>query len=180
MQPSCALDVTRTKIPRPWNKKDIFANRRMKFFWSGKDKFHALKYEVIVSLGKYCKIVYISGSWAGSVHDITIARQSSLLKLENGEKVVADLGYIGQDYQIITPLENTTFQNALQNRLMSNLRQNVERMNNRIKIFHSAREWRGRRENHQEVFFACCYITNLELEVTPLNGELPERHPINI
>ena len=45
-------------------------------------------------------------------------------------------------------------------------------MNNRVKIFGVAREWRGKRENHQSVFFVCCYITNLELEVTHLNGEI--------
>ena len=132
-QPSCALDVTRTKIPRPWSKKDQFAYKRMKHYWSAKDKYHALKYEVIVSLGKYCKIVYVSGSWAGSIHDINIARNSSLLKLEDGEKVVADMGYIGQDNQIITPLPRTSFLNSLHNRIMGYLRQNVERMNKRIK-----------------------------------------------
>jgi DDE superfamily endonuclease len=176
-QPSCALDVTRTRIPKPWREGE---NQLMKIYWSGKDKFHALKYEVVVSLGKYVKIVYISGGWAGSKHDLTIARRSSLLQLENGEKTVCDLGYIGQDHQIITPLPNTTLANVFQNKMMSHLRQNVERMNNRIKIFRAAREWRGRRNNHWKVFHAISYITNLELEATPLNGEEPERGLIDI
>jgi hypothetical protein len=45
------------------------------------------------------------------------------------EKFVADLGYIGQDHQIIRPLPATSFNNVFQNKMMTYLRQNVERMN---------------------------------------------------
>ena len=168
-QPFWALDVTRTQIRRPWNK-DKYTNARIKYYWSAKDKIYALKYEVGVSLGEHCKIIYVSGPCPGSVHDIKIARHSSLLHLERGEKVVADLGYIGQDNQVITPVPYTKLRNAIQNKFMGYLIQNVERMNNRIKIFNAAGLWRGKKNFHKYIFHACCYITNLELEVTPLNG----------
>lgn len=163
--------MTRTKIPKPYNTN-------FKLWWSGKDKFHALKYEVAVSLGEHCRIVFVSGSYPGSHHDLTIARNSSLLHLEDGESVVVDSGYRG-DHRCIPPRNSSSEASDRENRAMSFLRQNVERMNRRIKIFEAAKSYRGCRMNHSSVFFACCYLTNLELEVTPLNGEKPERDPLN-
>ena len=77
-----------------------------------------------------------------SGHDLTIARYSSLKHLENGEKCVADLGYIVQVDKIITPLPNTSTKNGIQNKIMGHLRQNVERINNRVKNFNCCSEWR--------------------------------------
>jgi len=142
-----------------------------KKYWSAKDKFHALKYEVAVSLGKHIKIVYVSGSHYGSDHDLTIARSHCLPHLEENESVVADLIY-ASDHRVITYKPNTD-QNRRENKIIGNLRQNVERMNNRIKVFNAAARWRGRRENHRDVFFAICHLVNLELDATPLNGDEP-------
>jgi hypothetical protein len=178
LRPVVAIDVTRTKICAPWSIDSWEREKLKKFYWGGKDKFHALKYEIAVSLGKYNKIVFLSGGHAGSIHDITIARQYFLNILSPNESAVADTGYQGE-YKFIIPMPETSYQNIYQNVIMAGYRQNVERMNNRIKIFTTARLWRGQRSNHHHVFFVICKITNLELDVSPLNGNIPKRDPID-
>jgi len=112
--------------------------------WSAKDRFHALKNELVVSLGKYCKIIWVSCGHQGSTHDMKIARENSLTLLEGDETFVVDPGYKGHN-RLLNPLPGRNEEEKEQNKIMNYLRQNVERMNNRIKIFNAAR-WRGRRE----------------------------------
>jgi len=177
--PVAALDVTRTKIPRPW---DLDKNEAIyKHFWSAKDKFHALKYEIVVSLGNYCKIIYMSGGFPGAMNDRKVAEENSLHALVGDESYVVDEGYKKfSEPRFLTPRHGNTPEDRRINRAFAYLRQNVERMNNRIKIFRAAATWRGRRHNHSAVMLAICSITNLELEVTPLNGDEPERDAIQI
>jgi len=132
--PVAAVDVTRTRIPRPWDIHKPTQKETMKKYWSGKDKFHALKYELLVSLGPYCKIVLVSGGYPGAVHDMTIVRQLTLPLLDINEKLVADRGYIG-DHRLLTPVPEYTVESRRLNKIMNYLRQNVERMNNRVKNF---------------------------------------------
>jgi len=174
-----ALDVTRTRIPRPLNEFKSLEQIIIKKYWSAKDKFHALKNEIIVSLGKHCKIIYVSCGHQGAIHDMKIARENSLTILEGEETLVVDPGYKGHQ-RLLNPLPGRNEEEKEQNKIINYLRQNVERMNNRIKIFNAAARWRGRKENHAHVFLAICYITNLELEVHPLNGEEPERDESDI
>lgn len=47
----------------------------------------------MVSLGEYSKIIHLSGPFPGSVNDHRIAKNCSLMKLNEKEKVIADLGY---------------------------------------------------------------------------------------
>jgi len=173
------LDVTRTQIPRPWNYYKSLEQFATKKYWSEKDRFHALKSELVVSLGEYCKIIFGSCGHPGAIHDIKIARENSLTILEEEETFVADAGYRG-DQRLLDPLAGRNEEEKEQNKIMNYLRQNVEKMNNRKKIFNAAARWRGRRENHAYIFLAICFITNLELEVHPLNGEEPERDDMDI
>jgi len=129
-------------------------------------------------LGKQNRIVYASGDYPGSIHDITIARNNFLGMLLPNESIVVDKGYRG-DHRCIIPLPKTSFHNIYQNSVMGGLRQNIERINNRIKIFNIARIWRGDRDNHGNIFLLVCKITNLEMEVHPLNRDRPERDSIN-
>jgi len=108
-----------------------------------------------------------------------IAKENSITLLEGEETLVVDPGYQGHE-RLLNPLPGNTEEEKEQNKIMNYLRQNVERMNNRIKIFNAAARWRGRKENHAYIFLSICYITNLELEVHPLNGEEPERDVIEI
>ncbi|CAF1206290.1 unnamed protein product [Didymodactylos carnosus] len=49
------------------------------------------------------RIVHVSECYKGSVHDITILRESGLLEHVNDSvQIIADKGYIGEDY-VITP-----------------------------------------------------------------------------
>lgn len=61
------LDVTTCRIYKPSeNQRD---------FWSGKDRHHALKYELIVTPLPPHRIIWANGAFKGNVHDLTIARQ---------------------------------------------------------------------------------------------------------
>jgi hypothetical protein len=166
------LDVTRTRIRKPITPKNKI-NALTKLYWSEKDKFHAWKYEIMVSLGRYPKIVYFSGPYPGSIHDYRIARNCSLTKLNPNEKVCTDPAY--KDKKRCMTYKEKNKKNKFYNKKIGDLRLNVERMNQRIKIFSAARRWRGKRHQHKYFFRAICYITNLELECQPLSGDLPER-----
>ena len=91
-RPIGSLDVTRVKIRKPLTPKNK-VNSLTKLYWSEKDKFHALKYEIVVSLGKYSKIIYVAGPFPGYIHDYRIAKNCSLKKLKKDEKFVADSAY---------------------------------------------------------------------------------------
>jgi hypothetical protein len=60
------VDVTRVQI----NKPGVNESR----YYSAKDKFHAFKYEVDVSFNPRARIIWLKGTFKGSVYDITIAR----------------------------------------------------------------------------------------------------------
>ena len=99
-----SLDVTRTKIRKPLTQKNK-NNYLTKLYWSGKDKFHAWKYEIMVSLGRYSKTVHVAGPFPGVIHDLRIARNCSQTKLKKDEKVSADSAY--KDKRCLLKKENT-------------------------------------------------------------------------
>jgi len=172
---SCgSVGCNKNAYPKTLELPQIVGANNDKKFWSEKDRCHALKNEIVVSLGTYCKIIWVSCGHPGATHDMKIARENSLTLLEGEETLVVDPGYKG-DQRLLNPLPGRNEEEKEQNKIMNYLRQNVERMNNRIKIFNAAAKWRGRRDNHAYIFLAICYITNLELEVHPLNGEESER-----
>ena len=83
------VDSTPFPIQRP---KDPFIQSK---FYNGKFKKHIIKYEMAISWNDY-KIVWKSNAYLGSVHDITISRNSELLdSMLRGEVVFADKGYVG-------------------------------------------------------------------------------------
>jgi len=67
-----------------------------------------------------------------------IAKENSITLLEGEETLVVDPGYQGHE-RLLNPLPGNTEEEKEQNEIMNYLRQNVERMNNRIKIFNAAR-----------------------------------------
>jgi hypothetical protein len=87
--------VTRTKIPapsvEPWS------------FYSYKDKFHALKSEIAVSMQLPHRIIWLNSGFKGAVADITIARSGFIPKLKSGQMALADLGYLGEPAKLLTP-----------------------------------------------------------------------------
>ena len=80
----CMIDVTECPIWEPqyyeWE------------YYSTKNKFHALKYEVAISMTSH-QIIWINGPYKGSVHDMKIARDKFLKQLQATERALADKGY---------------------------------------------------------------------------------------
>jgi len=161
---SCILDVTRTKINKP--------RQDQAFYYSMKDRFHALKYELAVNSEPPYHIIWMSGPHYGSQADITIAREEFLTLLHPDEFALADLGYQGEA-QFITPFRERP--NMDQNQIVHNekvhrLRQVIEQMNSRVKIFEVCREWKRQdyADWHGQCFRVVCKITNILLVRNPL------------
>ncbi|KAJ3250270.1 hypothetical protein HK103_003699, partial [Boothiomyces macroporosus] len=131
------VDVTRTKIPKPsiepWT------------YYSMKDKFHALKTEVVISLEPPYKILWINTGYRGSVADITIARDQLLPNLTNNQKLLADLGYLGEPGKLETPYKGGRHMLSREEKRYNYhhvmKRQTIERANSRLKIFKIVKEW---------------------------------------
>ena len=100
-----------------------------------------------------------------------MVRQTSLLDLlENEEKVLADMGYIGE-IQIITPIKgkNLDVDQKAYNRFLGSIRWVVEHVLRRIKIFKCVNvKWRHWRELHCVVFYVICEIVNIDFEFRPV------------
>ena len=92
------VDVTRVHIQKPtlldWQ------------YYSMKDKFHALKYEVAVSFNPSAKIIWVKGPYKGAPSDIRIAREALVPALrQRGEKMLADKGYLGDRDVLVCPIK---------------------------------------------------------------------------
>jgi hypothetical protein len=116
------------------------------------------------------KIIWISGPYAGSVHDLVMAR-GHLVPYLNEKKLflLADKGYIGENC-FITPVRNPKpIADIDQNILIGSVRQSIERMNKRLKVFNCLKNiWRGSFERHGLVFDVICNIMNIITEFQPL------------
>ena len=63
--PCGVIDVTECPIDKPNNEDWVY--------YSKKKGYHTLKYEIVVSMNPKI-ILWVNGSFAGSIHDLTIAR----------------------------------------------------------------------------------------------------------
>jgi len=87
------IDAKEQRIQRPGGEDDK-GNSRQKPFYSGKKKAHTLKTQVAVAPDGSFQSV--GKSVPGSVHDLTLLRQSDLLhRLPSAEGVMLDKGYDG-------------------------------------------------------------------------------------
>ena len=87
------IDAKEQRIQRPGGEDDN-GNSRQKPFYSGKKKAHTLKTQVAVAPDGSFQSV--GKSVPGSVHDLTLLRQSDLLyRLPSAEGVMLDKGYDG-------------------------------------------------------------------------------------
>ncbi len=160
------MDVTRTKIPapsvEPWS------------FYSYKDRFHALKTEIGVSLRKPNKIIWVNSGYKGVVADITIARSGFIQNLRNGQLALADLGYLGEPEKLLTPIKKKKGQELTDVEKNFNYRHNqerqiVERVNKRLKIFKVVEYWNRKDfQFHEICVHAVAKITNLNFQINPL------------
>jgi len=149
------MDVTRVHIlrppMRPWE------------YYSYKDRFHALKYEVAVSI-KFPKILWVAGPYKGAVSDIEIARQELLPSMKSCEVMLADKGYIGEPEHLLCPVKGATTDDDVRfNARHFRVRQLIERTNKRIKHFKCMGY-----EMNRKCFHIVCKLTNLTFEREPL------------
>lgn len=159
---SGVVDVTRQRIQTPnfcaWE------------YWSGKDKFYALKYELAVSYRRPYKIIWFNGGYKGTISDIEVYRDQLKYALGNNEYLLGDKGYLG-DPSLITPFKNPhgdilrdpdklRFNHKLQIR-----RQTIERINKRVKDWRlAASTWRGFNYDFAiTCFYVICKLVNLQL-----------------
>jgi hypothetical protein len=157
------IDVTRVRIQKPQGRNE-------KNLYSAKDKFHAIKFEVVSTI-KNPKIVWVSAGYAGKDADISIARDGFLARLNPGEKTIADLGYRGRDEQLVTPIMNPVCQAEIHlNEAIHRKRQIIERMNKRLKQFNCLNiRWRHQHTFLNQCFHSIALITTICLYYQPLN-----------
>ena len=124
---SIIINATECSIQRP-------CKVLQQIFYSGKIKQHALKYEIGVSI-QTGLIVWIGSRVVGSIHDLTIAK-NSLLQVYSNKIFIENKRYVGYE-RILTPFKTPTNQSKeLWNSLIRKLRVSVEHVYGRIKIFH--------------------------------------------
>ena len=158
---SILVDVTEQPIQRPKDKK----NRKK--YYSGKKKHHTQKVEI--SITDKGKILNISKSKPGKVHDIQIRRGSD--KLPPDAKKYGDLGYQGWQKEskgVHLPHKKPkggklTAQQKLENKNHSKIRIAVEHKFAQLKKFRILSDtYRNFRKKHHLRFNIIAGITNLQ------------------
>lgn len=153
------VDVTRVKISNPvlhaWE------------YYSVKDGFPALKYEVAISLRN--KIIWVNGPYKGAVSDIEVARDRLCFAMEINERALADKGYIGSGHFYCPHRGACTPDQKRENAKHNSVRQSIERCNKRIKNFEICSRYRDRCfEFHGKCFNVVCRILNMAFCDNPL------------
>lgn len=152
------IDATEQTIERP--------KRGQKLYYSGKKKRHCIKNEVITT--EDGRIVSVSKSVPGTVHDLTIRRQGP--PLPNNARAYADSGYQGyqNDHANIDIPYKSSKKNPLTkddkdyNHGLSSFRVRVEHAIRRIKTFRILTErFRYPRASHAAKFAIAAGITNI-------------------
>lgn len=158
-----SVDVTRCRINKPqyqpWQ------------YWSGKDKFYALKYEVVVST-KPKRIIWVNGPYKGAFSDISIFRHRLSFIVPPTKLLLGDKGYIGESSRILAPYKgsNLTADQRRLNYKISRIRQDIERVNKRLKDW-KLMEFKWRSGDY--IFHGICVnvisrLLNLQFEINPL------------
>ncbi len=158
------LDVTECLIHRPSD------NIIQRLYYSGKTRKHTIKYEIGIQL-QTGKIIWLSGGTPGSVHDLTIVRNSGLISnLLPGEMVLADKAYIGETCFLHPIKPAITNEEKQINSAISSIRETVEHTIHRIKIFgFTQQKWRHNLNLHSIAFSVICHALNIEFIVHPVH-----------
>ncbi|KAI3655168.1 hypothetical protein MP638_007126, partial [Amoeboaphelidium occidentale] len=139
-------------------------------YYSYKDHYHALKYEVVVGFTGEQRITWANGPYKAAFPDISVYRDKLLHILDVEEVLLGDKGYIGASH-VLTP--HKPAKTAEERRFDCNLnraRQDIERVNKRIKDwFLFATTYRSTDYDfHGYCFIVVCKILNLIFESDPL------------
>ena len=165
-----AMDVTESPIEKP--------KENQKNYYSGKQKEHTLKTQLIIDL-KSKKIICLA-SGKGKVHDFKLF-QNSGVRVGDLIKIIADKGYqgIAKIHKLSeTPIKRKkgkklSKEEKQYNRLLNRLRVVVEHVNRRLKIFRilsSTYRNRHRRFGLRANLIAGIY--NYELETKELEAKV--------
>jgi len=163
---STAIDASELPVERPKGKDPVIKALR-KILYSGKKKRFMIKYELCCRLSDR-KIVWISGPYVGSNHDITIARTSGILNMVRpNEMLLGDKGYIGEE-EFLCPIkakwENLTEEERDYNSKIAKIRVRVEHAFGKLKRLNCLSDiWRHSLQEHEPVFTVCCHLMNLEM-----------------
>ncbi|CAF4329107.1 unnamed protein product [Rotaria sordida] len=127
------VDSTCIAVPQPDDSQ-----QRKAYYNSKSSTNYAFKVQIACDFNH--QIVHVSERYQGSVHDITILRESGLLKYtEESVQIIADKGYIGEEY-VITPKKKPhrgelTAEDKNFNRNINSTRAAIENINQRLKTY---------------------------------------------
>lgn len=127
------VDLTCIAIPEPYD-----TDQRIAYYHTKSPTNYGIKVQIACDF--HHRIVHVSECYRGNVHDITVLRDSGLLEHVNDSvEVIADKGYIGEDY-VITPRKKPhgpelTDEDKAYNRDINSARAAIENINQRLKTY---------------------------------------------
>jgi hypothetical protein len=166
------IDAKEQRINKPAGEE------AQKPYYSGKKKAHTVKTQVVIDTRG--RIVTISGSVPGSMHDLPLLIGSGVMERLGGASAMMDKGYVGvdkhyPDVPVVLPFEKPRGGELSEtqkghNREVASHRIVVEHTMAQLNRFTVLRQvFRGkRRERHGEVTRVVAKLVNRRLAVTPL------------
>jgi hypothetical protein len=163
LQPSSIVDTTNTPIDQPeleqWQ------------FWVHYERCYCVKYEILCSFG-VPRIIGLTGPWKGAASDKGITLQTYAPVLKQGEKLMGDKSYRGDDVFMVPYSGHRYNLESYQlawNADVYSARQRVERLIKRLKQWKCTEtRWRLSLEFHSQCVRAAGKLTNLSLIFEPL------------
>ncbi|CAF4681513.1 unnamed protein product, partial [Rotaria sp. Silwood2] len=127
------VDSTSIAVPQPDDSQ-----QRKAYFYSKSATNYAFKIQIACDFNH--RIVHVSECYHGSVHDITILRESGLLEHVNDSvQIIADKAYIGEEYVITVKKkphrDELTTEEKNVNHDINSARAAIENINQRIKTY---------------------------------------------
>ncbi|CAF3852707.1 unnamed protein product, partial [Rotaria sp. Silwood1] len=127
------VDSTFIAIPEPYDSE-----KRKAYYHAKSSTNYALKVQIACDFNH--RIVHVSECYRGSVHDITILRESGLLEhVNDAVQIIGDKGYIGEEY-VVTPKKKSrghelTDEDKDFNYDINSARAAIENINQRLKTY---------------------------------------------
>lgn len=172
MAPSGCVDTTIVRIRSP-SELDLDPED---YVCKNRCKSPFVLFQTVVSLGTN-RLVHLDGPFKGRAADVTIARETIVPYLRDGERLLADAGYRyeGESSMIVAPGGRSVNMTSEERKFagkVHQMRQNVERVYARMKEFEVMNGvWRYDLKFLQNVVFVVGRLTNVKLLYMPLNAD---------
>jgi hypothetical protein len=127
------VNSTCIAVPEPHDSE-----QRKKYYNAKSPTNYAIKVQIACDFRH--RIVHVSECYHGSIHDITVLRESGLLEhVEESVQIIGDKGYIGEEY-VVTPRKKPHGRELTQedkdfNRDINSARAAIENINQRLKSY---------------------------------------------